>query len=200
MKAYKMGFLFFMALLVSACDLTSDAVLGKKAVRPPDEYTDRYSTSQCDRLVVKQGVGCFTEDLDEVLVDLQERSTQETKVKPNPSSLKVRGGMVFSFKELRDKRKVTIAEVIYRRTSGVEYDISLTCNPAVEDPVNSSFSTQECALVTPEADKKFYRLYSLRLKVGECVAEYVTASDKTKCSSYDNDTKVTPSLDAPQLP
>jgi hypothetical protein len=184
-----MGFLLFVSLLVTGCDLSSEALVGKKAVRPEDDYY-QYQSSYCDRkLELKGEPSCFTEELDEVVSEVHSISSSEFVKVPSGASEteKFHGGFSMAVR-LRDKNKVVeIGDVMFQKSTGAAYEFRLQCAKNTSYPEGIGYQVYDCGLIAPKKPSGSYRIQSIEFKVDGCVQKYeVPADNPKKCSSYNS--------------
>lgn len=188
-----MGFLLFVSLLVTGCDLSSEALVGKKVVRPEDDYYD-YQTSYCDRNLELSGqASCFTEELGDVVSEINTLSSSEFVKVPEALAATERfhGGFSMAMK-LRDSHRVLeLGDVIYQKDSGAAYEFRLQCAKNTSYPEGIGYQVYDCGLIAPKKLSGTYRLKSIEFKVDGCVQKYQTPPDNAKkCSSYSSTVKL----------
>lgn len=188
-----MGFLLFVSLLVTGCDLSSEALVGKKAVRPEDDYF-QYQNSYCDRNLELSGeASCFTEELGDVVSEINTITTSEFVKVPEASSGSERfhGGFSMAIKLRDSHRALELGDVIYQKDSGAAYEFRLQCAKNTSYPDGIGYQVYDCGLIAPKKPSGTYRLKSIEFKVDGCVQKYQTAPDNSKkCSSYNSSVKV----------
>jgi hypothetical protein len=183
----KMGFLLFVTLLVTGCDLSSEALVGKKAVRPKDDYYE-YPSNYCDRnLELKGEASCFTEELDDVVSEISHLSSSDFVKVPEASAATERfhGGFSIAIKLRDSHRALELGDVIYQKGSGGAFEFRLQCAQNTSYPEGIGYRVYDCGLIAPQKPSGTYRLKSIEFKVDGCVQKYQTPPDNTsKCSSY----------------
>jgi hypothetical protein len=188
-----MGFLLFVSLLVTGCDLSSEALVGKKAVRPEDDYY-QYQSSYCDRTLELRGeASCFTEELSDVVSEISSLTSSEFVKVPAASAATERfhGGFSMAIKLRDSHRTLELGEVIYQKDSGAAYEFRLQCAKNTSYPEGIGYQVYDCGLIAPKKPNGTYRLKSIEFKVDGCVQKYQTAADNSKkCSSYSSSVKV----------
>ncbi|GEM_PF-3320610 len=188
-----MGFLLFVSLLVTGCDLSSEALVGKKAVRPENDYYE-YSSSYCDRKVELSGEGsCFTEDLSDVVSEINSLTSSEFVKVPaaSASTERFHGGFSVAIRLRDSHRQLELGDVIYQKESGAAYEFRLQCAKNTSYPEGIGYQVYDCGLIAPKKPTGTYRLKSIEFKVDGCVQKYQTPPDNSKkCTSYSSSVKL----------
>jgi hypothetical protein len=168
---------------ISACDLSPDALVGSRSADGYYQQAESPRVDHCDRKVESVGTAsCFTEALDEVVVDVGDIGTHGTAIhNPGPGEQSY-GGFGITIR-LRDKnRLLELGEVVYRK-EGSSDEILLQC---LKDTYQAAIgnNSYNCALIgrKKRTPKGQYILKSIEFKLGGCVQRYQTASDKGHCT------------------
>lgn len=171
------------SIVVGACDLAPDALIGNRSADGSYQAAESPRVDHCDRKVELAGAAeCFTESLDEVVVDVGEIGTYGTSIHTPGPGEQMFGGFSITLRLRDNNRAPALGEVVYRR-EGSSDEIPLEC---LRDSYQSAIgnNSYNCALIAhrKKTPKGQYILKSIEFTVGSCVQRYETAADKGHCT------------------